>query len=52
MPETCEMNVRIPRELATRVKMHAAVTQRPMQEIVAEVLDKAIPVYKTHAKGK
>jgi hypothetical protein len=46
------MNVRIPRALATRVKMHAVVTQRPMQEIVAEILDKAIPAYKPQPKGK
>lgn len=51
MAETCELNVRVPRELATRVKMHAAVVGRPMQAIVAEALDKAVPVYKPQ-KGK
>lgn len=45
-------NVRIPRELIARVKAHAAVVGKPIQALVAETLDKAIPVYKAQPKGK
>jgi predicted DNA binding CopG/RHH family protein len=49
---TPSLNVRIPRELLARVKMHATVVGRPIQELVAEALDKAIPVYKAQPRVK
>jgi predicted DNA binding CopG/RHH family protein len=49
---TLSLNVRVPRELLARVKMHATVIGKPIQELVAEVLDKALPVYKAQPKGK
>jgi len=47
-----QLNVRIPRELAARVRMHATSIGRPVQELVAEVLDRSVPVYKPQPKGK
>jgi len=46
------MNVRLPRELVIRVKMHATALGKPLQAFVAETLDKAVPAYKLQSKRK
>lgn len=35
--------VRLPVDLATRVRAYAAFTRKPLSRLVAEVLDRAVP---------